>query len=425
MPTARLTTRTVDAASAFERAFIIYDDDLKGFGLRVMPTGFKSWVIEYRPVGAGRTASKRRVALGSVTALTAAQARKIAKDMLAGVRGGADPLAERAAVKATASVAEIAARFLIEHVEKRRKATTAAFYKRAMNRHILPSLGTRKARSLVKSDVIKLHADLSDRPFLANRVIAVLGSMFTWASKSGLVPEGFNPTARIDKNPEQGRERYLSTAEIERLGAALRDAETVGIPWNVNEEGPKAKHIPKTGSRRTVLSPHAVAAIRLLILLGARLREVLHLRWSEIDFERGLLILPDSKTGKKVIILNAPAVAVLQSIPRVGEFVVAGRGPTKKGQQEQPRSDLKKSWAAIRRHAGLEGLRLHDLRHSFASVGAGAGLGLPIIGKLLGHTEASTTQRYAHLDADPLRRASNAIGATIAAALDGTIHVTT
>jgi integrase len=291
----------------------------------------------------------------------------------------------------------------------------------AINRHILPALGTRKASSLIKSDMIKLHSDLSDsRPILANRVIAVLGSMFTWASKSGLVPEGFNPTARIEKNPERSRERYLTTAEVERLGTALRDAETIGVPWNVKQEGPNAKHIPKSGSRRTVISPHAIAAIRLLILLGARLREVLHLRWSEVDFERGLLLLPDSKTGKKAIILNAPAVAVLQSVPRVGEFVIAGRGPSKKAQKDQPRSDLKKSWAAIRRHAGLEGLRLHDLRHSFASVGAGAGLGLPIIGKLLGHTEASTTQRYAHLDADPLRRASNAIGATIAAALDGT-----
>ena len=103
-------------------------------------------------------------------------------------------------------------------------------------------------------------------------------------------------------------------------------------------------------------------------------------------------------------------------------FVIAGQAPKKDGSAEKPRSDLKKPWSAIRRHAGLEGLRIHDLRHSFASVGAGAGLGLPIVGKLLGHTQASTTQKYAHLDNDPLRRASNAIGATIAAAMEGQLN---
>jgi integrase len=175
--------------------------------------------------------------------------------------------------------------------------------------------------------------------------------------------------------------------------------------------------LPKEENRQTVLAPHAVAALRLLIFTGCRLGEILHLRWSDVDFERGMLHLADSKTGKKSVVLNAPALAVLDAIPRVGDFVIAGQ--SRSGKPERPRSDLKKPWSAIRRHAGLEGLRIHDLRHSFASVGAGAGLGLPIVGKLLGHTQASTTQKYAHLDNDPLRRASNAIGATIAAAMAG------
>ena len=169
-----------------------------------------------------------------------------------------------------------------------------------------------------------------------------------------------------------------------------------------------ARHLAKEENRHTVLAPHAVAAIRLLIFTGCRLGEILHLRWSDVDFERGMLHLANSKTGKKSVVLNAPALAVLDAIPRVGEFVIAGQ--SRSGDAEKPRSDLKKPWSAIRRHAGLEGLRIHDLRHSFASVGAGAGLGLPIVGKLLGHTQASTTQKYAHLDNDPLRRASNAIG---------------
>ncbi|MBM0207613.1 site-specific integrase [Micromonospora sp. STR1s_5] len=152
------------------------------------------------------------------------------------------------------------------------------------------------------------------------------------------------------------------------------------------------------------------------------MREILHLRWEYVDLERGLLLLPDSKTGRKTIILNAPAMVILADRPRSGPFVFPGEHrPSKSGkdQVEKPRADLKRPWEAISRVAGLEGVRLHDLRHTHASFGAGAGLGLPIIGKLLGHTQAATTARYAHLDNDPLRRASDRIGQTISAALDG------
>ena len=148
---------------------------------------------------------------------------------------------------------------------------------------------------------------------------------------------------------------------------------------------------------------------------GARLREILHAEWSQVDFERGVVFLPDSKTGKKPVYLSAAAQAVLASLPRIegNPHIVAG------AKEGAPRADLARPWNAVRRAAGLEGVRIHDLRHSFASFGAGASLGLPIIGKLLGHAQAATTLRYAHLDVDPLRRAVNAIGTTIAAALDG------
>jgi integrase len=149
----------------------------------------------------------------------------------------------------------------------------------------------------------------------------------------------------------------------------------------------------------------------LLLFTGARFREILDLRWECVDFERGLLFLPDSKTGKKAVILNAPALAVLSALPRIGPYVISG------GNSDKPRSDLNKPWKAVSERAGLKGVRLHDLRHSHASVGAGAGIGLPIIGKLLGHTQASTTARYAHLDNDPLRRASERIGREIARAM--------
>jgi integrase len=234
--------------------------------------------------------------------------------------------------------------------------------------------------------------------------------MYGFAGKRGLVSEGLNPARGIEKFAEDGRERFLLSDELERLGAAIRKAETHGVAWAVDEAKPTSKHVPKR-KRRTVIGPHAAAAIRLLLFTGCRLREILHLKWEHVDFERGLLFLPDSKTGKKTVVLNAPALTVLNGLDRVGQYVVAGDDPN------EPRTDLKRPWAMVTREAGLDGLRIHDLRHSFASFGAGGGLGLPIVGKLLGHANAVTTARYAHLDADPLRVASERIGSTIAAAM--------
>jgi integrase len=147
-----------------------------------------------------------------------------------------------------------------------------------------------------------------------------------------------------------------------------------------------------------------VLAFRLLLVTGARVGEILTLEWRYVDMERGLLLLPDSKTGRKTIVMSTPAIELLRTCARNGPYVIPGANG------DQPRIDLKKPWLAIQRHAGLEGVRIHDLRHTFASVGAGASLGLPIVGKLLGHSQPATTARYAHLDADPLRRAANIIG---------------
>jgi integrase len=163
------------------------------------------------------------------------------------------------------------------------------------------------------------------------------------------------------------------------------------------------------------LTLFAAAAIRLLILTGARLREILHAQWRHVDIERGVIFLADSKTGRKPVYLSAAALEVLSGLPRI-----AGNPHIIPGEKAgQPKADLKKPWAAVCKAAGLEGLRIHDLRHSFASIGAGASMGLPVIGKLLGHSQAATTHRYAHLDADPLRRAADTIGATISAAMGG------
>jgi integrase len=247
---------------------------------------------------------------------------------------------------------------------------------------------------------------------MANRTIALLSHILTYATDKGERPEGPNPCRRVKKYAEHARERFLSGEELGRLGATILEAETVGIAWHP-DPARNVKHAPKEENRRVRIDVYAAAALRLLLFTGARLREILHLKWDFVDFERGILFLPDSKTGKKAIVLNAPALAVLNGLERIGPYVIAS------AQSAKPRADLKRPWTLIRRRAGLEGLRIHDLRHTYASFGAGGGLGLPIIGKLLGHAQASTTARYAHLDTDPVRRASEAIAGRIAAAMNG------
>jgi integrase len=407
----RITKRVVDSLKPRASEFTVWDGKMPGFGVRVRPTGAMSYVVVYR-AGSGRGAPVRRYTLAAVGKIAPEGARRRAQAILGSVAHGNDPAGEKATERGSPTVSELSVRFMAEHVEPKRSPGTVAFYRHILNKIVTPQLGAAKADKVARAQMAKLHATLRRTPFQANRVLAVVGSMYAFAGRIGVVPEGMNPTRKIEKFKEDHRERFLSTEELERLGAAIRKAETTGIKWNVDDTKATLKHVPKENGR-TIIGPHAAAALRLLLFTGCRLREILHLKWDHVDFERGLLFLPESKTGKKTVVLNAPALAVLSTLRRIGPFVVVGDNP------ERPRTDLKRPWAMITREAGLEGLRIHDLRHSFASFGAGGGVGLPIIGKLLGHTQASTTQRYAHLDNDPLRRASESIAGRIAAALDG------
>jgi integrase len=408
----KLTKRTVDALKPREQAYIAYDSDLHGFGVRVMPSGHKSFIIEYRPHGGGRGVATRRLTLGALGALTPDQARRAAQEALAGVRLGNDPQAEKTLRRASPTVGGLIDAFLEGHASSKLKAKTAGHYRIALDK-LRGAHGSLKAHALTRAHLAALHTALADTPFAANRFLSTVSKCFSWGTQHGLLPEGHNnPAKGIGRNREHCRERFLTSEELARLGDTLREGETAGLLWR-GDYG--SKHAPKEENRRTVLDPFAIAAIRLLILTGACLREILDAQWQHVDFERGILFLPDSKTGRKPVYLSAPAIQLLASLPRLegNPYIIAGM------KDAAPRADLKKPWEAVTKAAGLEGLRIHDLRHSFASVGAGASLGLPIIGKLLGHTQAATTHRYAHLDADPMRRAAETIGATIAAAMGG------
>ncbi len=411
MPVERLTKRTVDAISADDCPVIIYDADLKGFGLRAARRGKKSWFVEYRPGARGRGVAKRRMVLGSAGTLTPDEARAAAREILAAAALGDDPAASRSRARKIPTFREFAERYLDEEAVAKLKPRTVVNYRIYLHKHAAPVIGGSKLDMVTPSDIAKLHRQVGQtKPMTANRVVECVGSVYRYAATCGLVKRGRNPAAHIEAFREQRRERFLTSQELAHLGDAIREAETTGIPWQADDKKPTAKHIPKKNPN-TKIGPHAAAALRLLILTGARLREILELKWDHVDFERGLLLLPDSKTGRKTIVLNAPALAVLSELPRSGAYVIMGDDP------DMPRHDLNRPWRLVSRRAGLDGVRLHDLRHTHASVGVGAGLGLPIIGKLLGHLQASTTQRYAHLDADPLRRVSDQIGGRIAAAM--------
>ncbi|MCH6591248.1 MAG: tyrosine-type recombinase/integrase [Proteobacteria bacterium] len=383
----KLTNRTVAATRPRDRDVFVWDDELPGFGLRVKPSGVKSYVIQYR----NRHNDSRRITIGRHGVIGPEKARRKAKKMLADVQDGADPATERKDDREAPTVAELAEKYLREHAAPHKKPRSVEEDQRLLRLHVLPALGRKKVAGITRADITGLHHAMRDTPGAANRTLALLSKMMNLAEKWGLRPDGSNPCRHVDKYPERKMERFLSVDELGSLGAVLAEAE-----------------------RTATELPSVIAAVRLLMFTGARLGEILNLEWSHVDFERSCLRLPESKTGAKVIHLNAPALEVLNGIERDGSpWVIAGRDPDK------PLVNLRKPWHRIRKAAGLDNVRLHDLRHSFASVGAAGGLSLPMIGALLGHTQAATTQRYAHLAADPLKQAADMIGERIRAAING------
>jgi integrase len=422
MPIARLSKRTVDALQPAAHPYITFDEDLTGFGIRVMPSGLKTWIVEYRPGAGGRKVAKRRLKIEIANRTTPEAARSRAKEILARVSLGEDPAAVRAARLATPTIAEFARQFLEEVARPPRlKPTTSRLYADNLRRLVIPAIGSLKLDAVMSADIARLHAKVGkSTPTAANNMLVTLSSLYRYAGEIGLVTKGFNPVRdAATRHKTQKRERFLGVDEMKRLADALSRVEQSGLAWKLrpNLDESRAKHCALPERQKIDVSPFVIAAIRLLLFTGCRRSEILKLRWSEVDFERGLLNLSDSKTGRKTVMLNGPALTILSELPRAGRYVIAGNDP------DAPRPDITQQWHRIRQLAGLDGadgkppFRLHDFRHNFASVGVGAGMGLPIVGKLLGHSQAATTHRYAHLDADPLRRAVNSIGDTISAAM--------
>lgn len=403
----RITKRVVDAAHAGESAAILWDDEVKGFGLRITPSGVKSYVLNYR-AGRGRNAPARRITIGKHgSPWTPESARREAMRLLGEIAAGLDPSEARKTAARAITLSALCDLYLTEGVAHKKPATLKSDEGRIRN-HILPLLGRLRIDKIDRTDVERMARDVTagrtaapapQRPGrgrvaqggrgTAGQALAVLGAVMAFAMARGLIDA--NPVRGVKKPPIRKMERFLSEAEIARLGEALEAEATASG------------------------DPYPAAAIRLLLLTGCRRSEILGLRWEWIDRERAMIFLPDSKTGRKPVYLNAPALAVLANLPRIlgNPHVIAGH------RDASAYVGLDKVWRRVRAAAGLLGLRLHDLRHSFASIGAAGGNSLLVLGKLLGHRNAATTERYSHLSADPMRAATEAIGRRIEAAMAG------
>ena len=383
----KITKRLVEAAEVRDKDYIICDDELAGFAVRVLPSGRRSYIAQYR-IGN----RYRRMSLGAHGVLTPEKARRMAFKVLAAVKDGEDPAGERSQARKACTVKELAERFDEEHISVRLKPGTAQEYRRNLRRFILPALGSIKVADVTRADISKFHHDLRHIPYQANRNLEVVSKMFVLAEMWGMRPDGSNPRLHIKKYPESKRERYLNQEELSELGAVLSEVEQIGVE-----------------------DIYAITAIRLLIFTGCRLNEIMTLKWAEVDFENGCLRLSDSKTGARVVHLGPPALDLLANLERQlnNPWVICGKVPGTN------RKEIQKFWQRIRKSAGIEDVRIHDLRHSFASNAVAQGMSLPMIGKLLGHTQVQTTARYAHLAADPVKAAANQISGNIFELMNG------
>lgn len=386
---AKLTKRTADLATAGDRVTAIWDEELRGFGLRVYPNGRKVYVVKCRIKG-----QQRFITLGQHGPVTADQARTRAYNILSEAKNGRDPAKELDQARKAPTMKGLGERFLKEHVAVRCKPSTQYEYKRSVELFINPKLGTRKVTDIERRDIAELHHFFSHIPYQANRTLGVLSKMFNLAEVWGLRPDGSNPCLHVKKYPEQKRERFLSPNEFAALGKALREVEQDGSE-----------------------SQSAVDAIRLLMLTGCRLGEIMTLKWNYVDLKARELRLPDSKTGAKIVHFGKAAADVVKGIEKLEDnpYVITGK---KEGSRL---TDLQHPWRRIRAKAGLDDVRIHDLRHSYASGALALGEGLPMIGKLLGHTQVQTTARYAHLANDPVKTAAGRVSDTIGAAMLGKI----
>ena len=379
-----ISGRTVDALHVADRETVFWDRDMAGFGVRVYPSGAKVYLVQVR-VG-GKT---KRVTIGRHGLVSAEDARLKAAELISRIKRGKESTGSGSVTPTVngTTLAEVADRYMREHVAVRCKPTTARAYRVAMENYLLPEFGSRSLDAIGQDQVAALHYRLHKTPAMANQVVEVLSRLFYAAESWGIAPESGNPCQFVKKYKKRSCERFLSEEEFRRLGDVLSEMQDEGT-----------------------LSASAATAFRLLMLTGCRRNEILTLQWSDVDLEAGELRLRDAKTGARWVALSPTARQVLATIPRRpgNPWVIAGRGASGR------LSNLNMPWIAVRKRAGLQDVRIHDLRHSFASRALALGESLPMIGKLLGHRQVQTTARYAHLAQESVKASSARVSESIA-----------
>ncbi|MEQ8735662.1 MAG: site-specific integrase [Rhodospirillaceae bacterium] len=384
----KITTGRVNQAEVASAEYMLWDNEIRGFGVRVRPTGRKAYIYKYRTLS-GR---QRKLTIGTHGDLTADEARHLARKAAAYVAEGGDPAADKADTRKAETVSELCDLYLEDHARPHKKPASVYNDSKMIDKYVKPKLGRSAVVSVENTDIRRIHQSISDKPYVANRVLALLSKMFNLAEEWGIKPLRTNPCYGVRKFKEAKRQRYLTSEELSRLGTALSETQI-----------------------HTIDEQSSVDAIRLLLLTGCRKSEILTLQWEWVDFESACLRLPDSKTGAKTVPLGAPALRLLQAIyeRRVSNFVIPGR------HGRNHLINLRLPWLAVCKRADIQGVRLHDLRHTYASFAAGANLSLHVIGTLLGHTQTQTTQRYAHLAKGPAQLAADTIANGLEAALSG------
>jgi integrase len=379
----RLSKTVVERIKAADQDVVVWDNTLPGFGVRVKPSGVRSYIIQYRN---RNTSASRRLTIGQHgPLLTFDQAKKQARAMLADAMRGEDPVEIRKTARRAPSIADLAVDYLERHAVPKKRPKSVRDDRAMLDNIILPKLGARKVNAIDRRDVEAIQVAMKDRPYQANRVLSLLSKMFNLAVEWKWRPD--NPTKSVERYQEQKRERWLSDEELRHLCAVL-------------DEHPNTR---------------AANAVRLQLLTGARLGEVLTSRKEDFDLHRGIWTKPSHQTKQKRtehLPLSAQALILVTLIIETSDvgspFLFPGNKPG------QPLREIKKFWSAVMRKAGIANYRRHDNRHTYASHLVSSGLSLEIVGRLLGHTTTTTTKRYAHLADDPLRAAADRFGSKIA-----------
>ncbi|MCY4589369.1 MAG: tyrosine-type recombinase/integrase [Alphaproteobacteria bacterium] len=381
-----LTERIVRDAKSEGKARTLWDREVAGLGLQITQGGKKNYVLRYRAAGRKRQAILCRAGEASLR-----EVRKRAGEELLRIRSGeSDPLERQREAREAPTVGDLCDRFLNEHaparVERGRMSPrTLKEYRYQIGHYVLPPLDRLRVEDVKRLDIERAVTGL--KPITRNRVLALLSRLMSYAESVEWRRQNDNPCRHVERSREEARDRTLSGAELAALAAALSGAEE--------------RH------------PAPVAAIRFAITTGLRIGEILAVRWVDVDMEGGRLILPSTKTGRRIHDLPSPAAAVLAGIPHVGEFVFSTRGDAR-----MTYSHVRKVFVEIVGKAGLQDVRLHDLRRGYMTQAAMAGVTAHVLRDLMGHRSAQVADKYIRSLGDPVRRARELTSQTLAAMME-------